>query len=189
MTDGLQGVSTSTYSVNAILGTTIPPTTANSLSDPFSDPNGPFANLSLSAQQQSEIQSLFSQDTSSGTQTPTQLFQQVENLLTPQQQQTLKSDLETSGAHHHHHHGGAGATDASNPLSQLDLTSDQQTQIKSILTAAKTSGASPSDILAQINDALTTSQQQQLTSLFSGYTSTGTTPQGAQQPVTINTSA
>jgi Spy/CpxP family protein refolding chaperone len=187
MSNGVDGVSSSSYQINALFATTVATSTTNQLSsDPFSDPNGPFSNLNLTAQQQQQIAQLFSQNSDSSSQTPTQLFDQIENVLTPQQQQTLKSDLETLGSHHHHHHGGSGSSD---PLSQLDLTSDQQTQIQGILSSAQTNGTSPSSVLSQINGVLTTAQQQQLASLFSAYTATGATPPSSQQPVTINTSA
>ena len=104
---GLQSA-TSPY---AIAAATVSPydtlTTSQSL---LTDPNGPFANLDLTSQQQSEIQQLLSSNSQSGSQTPTQLFQQVENILTPQQQAQLKTDLETSSAHHHHHHHAASST-------------------------------------------------------------------------------
>jgi hypothetical protein len=104
---GLQSAS----SPYAIAAATVSPydtlTTAQNL---LTDPNGPFANLDLTTQQQSEIQQLLNSNSQSGSQTPTQLFQQVENILTPQQQEQLKTNLETSSAHHHHHHHSASST-------------------------------------------------------------------------------
>ena len=184
MSYGVQGVSTSPY-LTAATASTSPSNTLQAPPDPFADPNGPFANLNLTAQQQQQIQQIFSQNSNSGTQTPTQLFSQVESVLTPQQQQTLQSDLETLKSHHHHDDGSANS---SNPLSQLDLTSSQQSQISQILQSAQTNGTSPSDVLSQIDNVLTPSQQQQLVSLFSSYTSTGSTPINSQSYV-LNTSA
>lgn len=188
MSSDIQGISTS-YLNPSILATTVPPSAGNTVAsqDPFADPNGPFANLNLSAQQQQQIQAIFSQNSQSGSQTPTQLFQQVEGVLTPQQQQTLKNDLETLSSHHHHHHHG-GDSASSNPLSQLDLTSAQQTQIGQILQTAQTNGSSSSDVISQIDNVLTPAQQQQLVSLFSAYTSSGSTPQTLPS-VSVNTSA
>jgi Spy/CpxP family protein refolding chaperone len=189
MSNDIAGVSYSTSAASqSLYAATNAPSNANQLSpDPFLDPNGPFANLDLTAQQQQQIQQIFAQNAGSSTsQTPTQLFDQVEGVLTPQQQQTLKTDLETSSAHHHHHHGGS--SDAANPLAQLDLTSAQQSQIGQIVQTAQANGTSPSTVLSQIDNVLTTSQQQQLASLFSSYTSTGSTPQNTL-PVSVNTNA
>ena len=185
MSYGVQGVSTSPY-LTAATASTSPSNTIQAPPDPFADPNGPFANLNLTAQQQQQIQQIFSQNSNSGTQTPTQLFSQVESVLTPQQQQTLQSDLETLKSHHHHHDDGSA--NSSNPLSQLDLTSSQQSQISQILQSAQTNGTSSNGVLSQIDNVLTPSQQQQLASLFASYTSTGSTPPNSQ-PVAVNTSA
>jgi Spy/CpxP family protein refolding chaperone len=106
--------------------------------------------------------------------------------LTPQQQQTLQSDLKTQRSNHHHH--GDGSSNATNPLSQLDLTSSQQTEIGQIIQAAQTNGGSSSDTLNQIDGVLTPSQQQQLVSLFSSDTPAGSSTQSSQ-PYVINTSA
>lgn len=183
MSYGVQGVSSSPYLTAATISATSS-TAIQTPPDPFDDPNGPFANLNLTPEQQQQIQQIFSQNSNSGSQTPTQLFSQVESVLTPQQQQTLKNDLETM--HHRHHQGGSGSS--SNPLSQLDLTSSQQSQISQILQSAQTNGTSTSDILTQIDNVLTPSQQQQLVSLFSSYTSTGTTTPNTAS-YTLNTTA
>jgi Spy/CpxP family protein refolding chaperone len=186
MSYGVEGVSTSPY-LTAATASTSPSNTIQAPPDPFADPNGPFANLNLSAQQQQQIQAIFSQNSQSGSQTPTQLFQQVENVLTPQQQQTLKTDLETLSSHHNHHHHGSDSS-STNPLSQLDLTSGQQAQINQILQTAQTNGGSSSDVISQIDNVLTPAQQQQLVSLFSAYTSSGSTPQTTPS-VSVNTIA
>lgn len=185
MSYGVQGVSSSPY----LTATTVSPSAASAMQpsqDPFANPNGPFANLNLTAAQQQQIQQLFSQNSNSGTQTPTQLFSQVEALLTPQQQQALQTDLETLSSHHHHHHHSG--SDSSNPLSQINLTSSQQSQISQILQSGQTNGASSSGVLSQIDNVLTASQQQQLATLFASYTSSGSTPQNSP-PVAVNTSA
>ena len=119
MSYGVQGVSTSPY-LTAATASTSPSNTLQAPPDPFADPNGPFANLNLTAQQQQQIQQIFSQNSNSGTQTPTQLFSQVESVLTPQQQQTLQSDLETLKSHHHHDDGSANSSNPSrNSISRV----------------------------------------------------------------------
>jgi Spy/CpxP family protein refolding chaperone len=156
--------------------------------NPFVDPNGPFANLNLTSQQQQQIAQLFSQNASgSGTgESLGQLLNQVNALLTPQQQQTLQSDVKSLRTGHHHHDGSS--SDASNTLSELDLTTSQQSEIGQIIQAAQTNGTSSSDTLNQIDGVLTTAQQQQLISLFSADTTAGGATQSSQ-PYVINTSA
>jgi Spy/CpxP family protein refolding chaperone len=190
MSFGIQGVSNSPYITFAQGTAPSQPSTTQAPTNPFADPNGPFANLNLTATQQQQIAQLISQNSNNGTQTPTQLFSQVESVLTPQQQQTLQSDLETLKTQHHHHHHGSGdsASSATNPLSQLDLSSSQQSQISQILQTAQTNGTSSSDVLSQIDNVLTSSQQQQLVSLYASYTSTGSSPQTSSSFV-LNTSA
>ena len=154
--------------------------------NPFLDPNGPFANLDLTAQQQGQIAQIFSQNSSGNGQSWSQLFNQVNAILTPQQQQTLQSDVKALRADRGHQHDGS--SDAANTLSQLDLTSSQQSEIGQIIHAAQTNGTSSSDTLNQIDDVLTTAQQQQLISLFSPATAAGSSTQSSQ-PYVINTSA
>jgi Spy/CpxP family protein refolding chaperone len=130
--------------------------------NPFLDANGPFANLNLTSQQQQQIAQIFSQNSSgpgsSGSgQSWSQILSQINAILTPQQQQTLQSDLKARRADHHHH--GEGSSNATNPLAQLDLTSSQQTEIGQIIQAAQTNGASSSATLNQIDNVLTCSQQ------------------------------
>jgi Spy/CpxP family protein refolding chaperone len=167
--------------------------------NPFLDPNGPFANLNLTSQQQQQIAQIFSQNSSgqaasgqgsSGSSPWSQILSQINAILTPQQQQTLQSDLKSQRSGHHHHQGD-GSSSATNPLSQLDLTSSQQTEIGQIIQAAQTNGDSSSDTLNQIDGVLTPTQQQQLVSLFSSDTSatSGGSSTQSSQPYVINTSA
>jgi Spy/CpxP family protein refolding chaperone len=125
MSYGVSGVGTTPYLITAATDTTdsLAASTAQQAIDPFADPNGPFANLNLTTEQQQQIQQIFSQNPPSSGQTPSQLFQQVESVLTPQQQATLKTDLETLAKHHHHHHQGSPT--GTDPLSQLDGTDSQ----------------------------------------------------------------
>jgi len=151
--------------------------------NPFLNPNGPFANLDLTPQQQQQIAQIFSQNASgqnSGGQSSngqsgngqswSQIISQINAILSPQQQTTLQGDLQSLASHHHH---GSGSSSQSNPLAQLDLTSAQQTQIGQIIQSAQTNGTSPSDELTQIDDVLTPTQQQQLISLISSDSSAG----------------
>jgi Spy/CpxP family protein refolding chaperone len=190
MSFGVSGVSPSVYlaTTATIAANTLaaPATTTQAPVDPFADPNGPFSNLNLTAQQQQQIQQIFSQNPQSGSQTPTQLFQAVDAVLTPQQQQTLKTDLETLSAHHHHHHHSDSSSNSL--LSQLDLSSSQQSQINQILQTAQAAGTTPSNVLSQIDNVLTPTQQQQLVSLLSANNPTGSTATSTQ-PLVVNTNA
>ena len=144
MSNGIDNVSASQYSLQSLYASTTSPYETDQLpANSLTDPNGAFANLDLSTDQQNQISQLLAQNSSNDPQSPTQLFQKVESVLTPQQQQTLKNDLETAGKHHHHHHKAA-ATDASNPVSQPDLSADQQayTTSGSSTSGAATSGSS-----------------------------------------------
>ena len=116
---GLQSA-TSPYAITAV---TVSPYDTNSLAQNLlTDPNGPLANLNLTSQQQTQIQQLLSQNSASATQTPTQIFKQLENILTPQQQEQLKTNLETSSAHHHHHRSSSSTASASEPSTTAAYT-------------------------------------------------------------------
>ena len=128
MSSGIDGIGyTSATSSQALYSTTTATSPTDQLrnaTNPFADPNGPFANLNLTAQQQTQIQQLFDQGSASSTQTPTQLFNQIESLLTPQQQATLRSDLETLGAKLHHHHHRSDASANASPSAATTSSSD-----------------------------------------------------------------
>ena len=88
----------------------------------------PFANLNLSSDQRRQVRSILSNAKSQGT-SEAQVQSQIAAVLTPQQQQTLQSDLQqgqgsSAGHHHHHQHGGdssaAGSTTPSTSASSVD---------------------------------------------------------------------
>ena len=60
--------------------------------DPFSA-SGPFANLNLTSQQQSQIQSILSSARSQNL-SPSQIKSEIDKILTPDQQKTLQSDAQ-----------------------------------------------------------------------------------------------
>jgi hypothetical protein len=159
---------------------------AQTKQNPFVNPKGPFANLNLSSQQQQQIAQIFNQSSSGNGQSWGQLLNQVNAILTPQQQQTLQGDVKSLRGGHHQH--DAGSSDANDALSELDLTTSQQSEIGQIIQAAQTNGTSSSDTLNQIDGVLTATQQQQLISLFSTDAPAGSSAQSSQ-PYVINTSA
>lgn len=204
MSFGILGLNSTTAAVQipGIQGSSVQPSltlasssTANSF-NPFTNPNGPFANLNLSSSQENQIDSIFSTAKSQGL-SRSDVQSQVNAVLTPAQQQTLQTDVQQLKAEHHghHHHHGSGSESSSSQgsgglLSQLDLTSDQQSQITSLLQNAQTNGTSPTNLLSSITNVLTNDQQQQLTDFFEPltYSPTGSSST-ATQPYLLNTSA
>ena len=186
---GVQSISNSPYQyTSAAAGTPPQPT----LQNPFLDPNGPFANLNLTAAQQQQIAQIF-QNTTATPQSLRALIDQIDTVLTPVQQQTLQNDLQVLHAHRPRDSDGDadGSSASTNPLAGLNLSSTQQRQIGQILQSAQTNGTSPADVIKQIDSVLTTSQQQQLASLFAAYTSAGAggTTGSPIQPYVINATA
>lgn len=82
--------------------------------------NSPFANLSLTATQQTQIQSILQTAQNQGD-SFSQVIGQVDNVLSSSQQQTLQTDLATlksqHSGHHHGGHGGGGAPSTADVLS------------------------------------------------------------------------
>lgn len=81
---------------------------------------------------------------------------------------------------------------AIDPLSQLDLSSSQQTQIEQIINNAVINGDSSSDVLSAIDNVLSPAQQQTLVSAFApsaAYTSTGTTTAAKPPPYVVQAAA
>lgn len=121
----------------------------------FSNPNGPFANLNLTADQQSQISQIIKDGKSQGL-TRDQMNAQISAVLTTSQQATFATDLQNlpsqPGAQ-------SSSSSSSDLLSNLGLTSDQKSKIDTILQNAQANGTSQSAVLAQINAALTPAQQ------------------------------
>ena len=112
----------------------------------------PFANLNLTEDQRTQIRSIFKTAKTDGS-TQAQIQQQIFAILTPTQQTTLQSDIAAQTT------SSQGSGSASDPLSNLGLTSDQKSQIDTILENAQTNGTSQFDVLAQIDAVLTPTQQ------------------------------
>jgi Spy/CpxP family protein refolding chaperone len=122
--------------------------------NPFTDPNGPFANLDLSSDQQSQITAILKNGKSQGL-TLDQINAQIDAVLTSSQQATFTTDLQNLPQPP----GSQNASSANDPLANLALTDDQKSKIDTILQNAQTSGTSQADVLAQIEAVLTPSQQ------------------------------
>ena len=133
--------------------------------NPFSDPNGPFANLDLTTSQQSQIAQILQTAISQGL-SPTQINSQIAAILTTSQQSTFQSDLQnlpqggpppsgTNGSSS----TSASSTSTSDPLDNITLTTTQQSQIDQILQQAQSGTITQADALAQITNLLTPAQQ------------------------------
>jgi Spy/CpxP family protein refolding chaperone len=122
--------------------------------NPFTDPNGPFANLDLTADQQSQIAAILKNGQSQGL-TLDQINAQIDTVLTTSQQATFTTDLQNLPPPP----GSQDASSTSDPLSNLGLTDDQKSKIETILQNAQTNGTSQADVLAQIEAVLTPTQQ------------------------------
>lgn len=87
----------------------------------------PFANLDLSSQQRTQIRQILGNAKSQGL-SQSQVQSQIDGVLTPQQQQTMQTDLQqsqgssTSGHHHHHGHHGGGQSSAASASSDTTTT-------------------------------------------------------------------
>jgi hypothetical protein len=73
---------------------------------------GLFSNLNLTSAQQSQIQQILQNAKTQGL-SPTQVANEINNVLTPTQQSQLQADLAKLKQHHHHHHGGGGGSQSS----------------------------------------------------------------------------
>jgi Spy/CpxP family protein refolding chaperone len=130
--------------------------------NPFSDPNGPFANLNLTSSQQSQIQQILQAAQSEGLSLD-QVNDAIDGVLTSSQQSTFASDLQNlPGANAQSPSSttsSSSTSSATNIFDNLSLTSSQQSQVESILQNAQSDGLSASDVFTQIQGVLTSSQQ------------------------------
>ena len=141
----------------------------------------------LTPAQEAEVQSILGQ-LASGSITAAQAQSEISALSSSTQ--SGQGAQGSQGTHvHHGHHGehadaAGGSSQAQTLASALDLTSDQQTQIASIVQSAQQSNASPTTVLSQIESVLTPEQQQKLAQLLSPtYSAVGTSDTGSQPPL------
>jgi hypothetical protein len=119
----------------------------------------PFANLNLTDDQTSQIRTILQNGQSQGL-SQTDIQNQINNVLTPQQQQTLQTDLQANkgGGHHgHHHHHGGGSSSSSAAASSTSSTQDP-TLVPADPTLAN--GVSVTDIQNQNSAASNLAAQQ-----------------------------
>jgi Spy/CpxP family protein refolding chaperone len=130
--------------------------------NPFNDPDGPFANLNLTSSQQSQIQQILQAAQSEGLSLD-QVNDAIDGVLTSSQQSTFASDLQNlPGANAQSPSSttsSSSTSSATNIFDNLSLTSSQQSQVESILQNAQSDGLSASDVFTQIQGVLTSSQQ------------------------------
>lgn len=126
----------------------------------------PFANLDLSEQQRTQVRSVFQNAKSQGL-TQAQVKDQIDAILTPDQQATLQADQAAqpaqpsqpdvqnapsanSGHHHHHHHGAGGSSSSSS----------DPTAASSSSAASSSAGLTETDVQNQVLAAASLTQQQ-----------------------------
>jgi Spy/CpxP family protein refolding chaperone len=148
-------ISSTTSSLASSLYATVATTTSNSLR--------PFANLNLTEAQRTQIRSIFQQAKSQGL-SQSQIQQEINAVLTPDQQAQLQTDIQQfqsqqSSSSSQQQGPPNPFADPNGPFANLNLSSSQQSQIASILQSARSQGLSPSQINSQISAVLTTSQQ------------------------------
>jgi Spy/CpxP family protein refolding chaperone len=118
-----------------------------------------FANLNLSEEQRTKMRSILQNAKSQGT-SLADVQQQLEQVLTPDQQAQLKAAQTAQTAQ------TAQSTQPAQPVpplfANLNLTADQKTKIDTILADAKTNGTSSTDVKTQIDAVLTDAQKTQL---------------------------
>jgi Spy/CpxP family protein refolding chaperone len=124
--------------------------------NPFTDPNGPFANLNLSSSQQSQISQILQSARSTGL-SFSQVQAQINAVLTPSQQATLATDLQNLPPPPAPPSDGSSAE--TDPLSNLSLTANQKTQIDQILQQAQAGTITQAQAVQQITSVLTPTQQ------------------------------
>jgi hypothetical protein len=112
-----------------------------------------FANLGLSEEQRTKMRSILQNAKSQGT-SQADVQQQLEQVLTPDQQAQLKAAQTAQPTQ--------PANSAPGLFANLNLTADQKTKIDTILADAKTNGTSNADVKTQIDAVLTDAQKTQL---------------------------
>jgi Spy/CpxP family protein refolding chaperone len=144
----------------------------------------------LTPSEEAEVSSILGQ-LASGAITPAQAQAEISAMTSSSQTETQSTQGQGAQAtqpHHHHHSKGAdgsdGTSQAQTLASSLDLTSDQESQIASIVQTAQQNNTDPATVLSQIDSILTPDQQQKLAQLLSPtYSSVGTNGTGSQPPL------
>jgi hypothetical protein len=89
----------------------------------------PFANLKLTTQEQTAIQSILQSAQKNGAQSFAQLAGKIGGVLTPAQQSTFQSDLKALQAQHHRYHGSGARS--STTISDVAARIGVQSQLQS----------------------------------------------------------
>ncbi|HTU80588.1 MAG TPA: hypothetical protein VMF61_00570 [Candidatus Acidoferrales bacterium] len=110
---------------------------------------GPLSTLNLSQSQQQQITSILQNAKSQGL-SPQQIAAQINNVLTPAQQQQLQSEL--SHGHHHHHRGGGKAAPATGDTDAFGIPNSIQSG-SSAATQAIGNAATAFDLTQQQSDS------------------------------------
>jgi Spy/CpxP family protein refolding chaperone len=109
----------------------------------------PFSNLNLSETQRTQIRSILQTAKQNGT-SHADVQSQINGVLTPDQQATLQTSQQSTST---------PSTTQTNGFANLNLTSQQQQQISTILQNAQSQGTDPKTVRSQITAVLTPTQQ------------------------------
>lgn len=138
----------------------------------------------LTPAQSAEVEQILGQ-LASGSITAAQAASEIAGIAS--QGTSQSSSGPTSGVHHGHHHHADATNDAASGQtlsSALGLSTDQESQIASIVQSAQQNGTEPATVLTQIEGVLTPEQQQKLAQLLSPtYSSIGTNATGSGPPL------
>jgi Spy/CpxP family protein refolding chaperone len=115
----------------------------------------PFSNLDLTESQRTQIRSIMQNAKQNGT-SHADVQNQINAVLTPSQQTTLQSNLQAQTSQQS---TSTQSTTQTNTFANLNLTSQQQQQINSILQNAQSQGTDPKTVRNQIAAVLTPTQQ------------------------------
>lgn len=141
----------------------------------------------LTPAQDAEVQSILGQ-LASGSITAAQAQSEISAISSSSSGTQSSGGAQGTQPTHHGHHGkhageADGASKAQTLSSALGLTSDQESQIASIVQSAQQSNAEPSTVLSQIDAVLTPQQQQKLAQLLTPTYSSVGTGTGSQPPL------
>jgi hypothetical protein len=135
--------------------------TASSAASSSASANSVLANLNLTSTEASQISAILN---GSQGQSFAQLANRIDTVLTPSQQKTFASNLQSLQSHHGHHHGGGGGSGSS---STIDSGTDAF-GVSSITNASPATTAASSlfsDLAAQFSAQSQTQSQTQLLDL------------------------
>ncbi len=150
----------------SIQGATNPYVAAVSGSSNVQPASSPFANLDLTSAQQTQIQSIVQSGQSQGL-SFSQVQNQIRGVLSPSQQQTFDTDLQSvKHSGHHHHRGGSDGSSATADVLSPSFGQTDDDESTSTASAPTVNGLTVSDLQNQVLAAQAINQSQMQNSLL-----------------------